>query len=85
MVGALTGFMAFSFLAGSLLGVTDPDQLAQSGIPVVAPEKTGQLGFVAILGLVVLGIAIWSITDAARTAARTSLSKAVPEPPRSSV
>ena len=75
MVGVLVGFMAFFSLAGSLVGTTDPDQLARSGASVVTPEKTGQLVFVVALGLVTLGIAIWSITDAARTAKRASSSR----------
>lgn len=75
MVGVVVGLMAFFSLVGSLVGTTDPDQLARSGASVVTPEKTGQLFFVVVLGLITLGIAIWSISDAARSAKRASSSK----------
>ncbi len=65
--GFLLGFL---ILAGALLGSVDPQALEQSAASGVPVDNIGQL---AILMLLFLALAVWSIVDAARSAKRSHL------------
>jgi len=67
LLGVLLGFLAFLSQAGALLGSTDLAQIQQSAAAGNPPENLGQL---LILSVLILGVALWSIVDAARSAKR---------------
>jgi hypothetical protein len=68
--GVSVGLLSFFFQAGSLLGTTDPDKLLQSTAAGAQPDNPGQLLFLIFLGLLGIGLALWSIADAAWVAKR---------------
>ncbi len=69
LLGVFLGFLVFVSRATAIFGSTDLAQVQQSAASGSPPEGLGQLSFLALL---ILGIAIWSIVDAARSAKRSS-------------
>ncbi len=63
--GFLLGFLV---LASVLIGSVDPQALQQSAASGVPVDNIGQL---AILMLLLLALAVWSVVDAARSAKRS--------------
>jgi len=67
LIGVSLGFLVFLSRATAILGSTDLAQVQQSAASPTPPEGLGQL---SLLGLLIIGIAIWSIVDAVRSAKR---------------
>jgi Na+-transporting NADH:ubiquinone oxidoreductase subunit NqrD len=71
LIGVILGFLVFLSRTTAILGSTDLAEIQQSAASPTPPEG---LGLLSLLGLLVVGVAIWSIVDAARSAKRPTSS-----------